>query len=211
MLIGAEEAYTLWAPEYDTTLNPVLALEMRVVFDLVGPLAGRRVLDAGCGTGRWMNRAEASGASVFGIDRSAAMLARAAGKVVRGDILRLPFADDAADLAICSMTLGYIDSPVDAIRELLRVAPCVVVSDFSASAAAAGWTRSFRVAGRRYEIDHHSHDIARLRIDGATHTAYMEFSFGDRERPLFEAAGKADAFEAARVIPVLSAARWTKA
>jgi malonyl-CoA O-methyltransferase len=211
MLIGTEEAYTLWAPEYDTTPNPVLALEMRTLGGLMGPLAGRTVLDAGCGTGRWMRHAKEAGASVFGIDRSAAMLARAAGNVVRGDVLRLPFADNAVDLAICSMTLGYLDSATDAIRELLRVARCVIVSDFSPSATAAGWTRSFRAAGQRYEIRHHSHDLGQLEIDGATLAWSTEVSFGDQERYLFEAAGKADVFEASQDIPVLCAACWSRA
>ncbi len=43
----------------------------------LGPLAGRRVLDVGCGTGRFTRELAARGARVTGIDKSATMLAEA--------------------------------------------------------------------------------------------------------------------------------------
>lgn len=67
--------------------------------------AGGPVLELGCGTGRIALPLARAGASVVGIDRSSAMLDRAAARVrrgrlgdrvrlVRGDIRHLPFADD---------------------------------------------------------------------------------------------------------------------
>ncbi|MEV6524786.1 class I SAM-dependent methyltransferase [Longispora sp. NPDC051575] len=65
-------------------------------FARVGGAAGP-VLDLGSGAGRDMVFWEARGARVVGLDLSAGMLAHAAGLVagplVRGDMLRLPFAD----------------------------------------------------------------------------------------------------------------------
>ncbi|MES1261820.1 MAG: class I SAM-dependent methyltransferase, partial [Acidobacteriota bacterium] len=151
MLVTAAEGYRLWAPEYDASPNPLLALEARLLQDRLGVAAGDRFLDAGAGTGRWMKYAERRGARAFGIDLSAEMLAKGSGARVRGDMRHLPVADDAADLAICSMALGYVRSAGEVVRELARVARRVIVSDLHPAAVAAGWTRSFRHQGQVYE------------------------------------------------------------
>ena len=44
MLVSAAEGYRIWSSEYDRTLNPLLALEMRVIrerLELAGRPAGR--------------------------------------------------------------------------------------------------------------------------------------------------------------------------
>ncbi len=100
------------------------------------------VLDAGAGSGellrvaaRWA-RAEGRGARLIGVEinaRSAAAIAEESGEfaeinVVRGDALRLPFADDAFDYAICSLfTHHFRDKEVvTVLEELARVARCRV-------------------------------------------------------------------------------------
>jgi malonyl-CoA O-methyltransferase len=209
MLIGADEAYALWAPEYGRQPNPVLALEMRVLRDRLGPLHAQTVLDAGCGAGRWMSHLRSRGARVFGLDRSAAMLKHASGSLVRGDINALPFADAGMDLALCSMTLGYLASAENALRELLRVARRVIVTDFHPAALKAGFTRSFRIAGQLYEIQNYPHFPGCFDTGPATLEWIAEACFAAPERPLFEAAGKGDAFEAACRTPVIYAACWS--
>ena len=62
---------------------------------------GRRVLDLGCGKGRFATRLAESGAEVVGIDLSAAMLAEAKGLArVRGSARRLPFASATFDAVV---------------------------------------------------------------------------------------------------------------
>jgi SAM-dependent methyltransferase len=77
---------------------------------LLGDVAGRRVLEIGCGSApcaRWLRRA---GADVVALDLSAGMLARAAElnrstgiavPLVQADAAALPLADDSVDL-VCS-------------------------------------------------------------------------------------------------------------
>lgn len=96
------------------------------------------LLDVGAGSGellrvaaRWA-RAEGRGARLVGVEinaRSAATIAEESGglaeiSAVRGDALRLPFADDAFAYAICSLfTHHFRDEEVVAVlRELARVA-----------------------------------------------------------------------------------------
>jgi SAM-dependent methyltransferase len=96
---------------------------------LLGDVAGRRVLEVGCGSApcsRWLRRA---GADVVGVDISAGMLARAAelgrstGVVVpllQADAGALPLADGAVDLA-CS-AFGALPFVADAGAVLAEVA-----------------------------------------------------------------------------------------
>jgi len=84
---------------------------------LLPPVAGRRVVDLGCGFGqlsRWL--AEQGAASVLGIDLSEKMLARATAEtrspVVtyrRADLDHVTLDRDAADLIVSSMALHYVE------------------------------------------------------------------------------------------------------
>ena len=81
---------------------------------MLPPLAGRRVVDLGCGFG-WFCRfaAEAGAASVLGIDLSEKMLARAreeGGNVVyeRADLETLVLPEAAFDLVYSSLAVHYV-------------------------------------------------------------------------------------------------------
>jgi SAM-dependent methyltransferase len=100
-------------------------------------LAGRRVLDAGCGMGRYLRIAAECGARVVGLDLSQAV--RAARELtadlvgvalVRGDLLRPPLADGTFDHIY---SLGVLDHTPDpraaflALARLLRPGGRIVV------------------------------------------------------------------------------------
>jgi ubiquinone/menaquinone biosynthesis C-methylase UbiE len=124
-----------------------------------------------------------------------------AGRLVKGSIESLPFADQSADLAICSLSLGYAARPERAIQEMRRVARRVIVSDLHPQALSAGWVRSFRAHGRQYEIEHRNYALPRS-------SWCVEASFGDPERKIFEQAGKAGHFEELSRIPAIFVAGW---
>ena len=70
--------YNRWADLYDAYHNPLVALEERSQVLSPSLLNNKRVLDAGCGTGRWLLKAAAAGAAkVVGLDFSPRMLAQA--------------------------------------------------------------------------------------------------------------------------------------
>ncbi len=54
-------------------------VRLRGILDHLGSIDGRRILDLGCGKGRFSRALHDRGASVIGMDLSRAMLARAAG------------------------------------------------------------------------------------------------------------------------------------
>jgi len=103
---------------------------MAAVLELLAPLEGRRVLDAGCGDGAYSLAATERGAIVTGVDLSEDMLAlareRSAARGVKvdwrqGDVLALPFPDSSFDLAIAITLLCLVPDPRGAVRELARV------------------------------------------------------------------------------------------
>ena len=64
---AAADAYDAW---FDRPWGRhATAVEHRLLIDAAGPITRRVVLDAGCGTGRFMHRLEAEGATVTGTDR----------------------------------------------------------------------------------------------------------------------------------------------
>jgi len=105
-------------------------LEMAAVLEFLAPVAGKRVLDAGCGDGAYSVAAAERGALVTGVDLSEDMLAmaraRSAARGVmvdwrRGDVMALPFPDSSVDLAIAITLLCLVPDPRAAVRELSRV------------------------------------------------------------------------------------------
>lgn len=217
-VLPVEAAYRLWSATYDTGLNPLLALERRMLADRLVITPKTRFLDLATGTGRWLEYALARGARGYGMDLSPEMLDVAARKgmtarLVQADLAALPFRDHSMDLAVCSFALGYLPSPRTAFREMARVSRRVIASDLHPDAIRAGWARSFRSGADTYEIASHHHARSHLnacaRAAGFWSTWQLEACFGEPERVIFEQAGKGATFEAARHVPAILISCWT--
>lgn len=97
------------------------------------PLAGRRVLDLACGSGRHAVLLRERGASVTGLDLSGPLLqrARAGGgaslHLVRGDMRALPFRGAAFQVVVNLFTsFGYFGEDREHASVLEEVARCLV-------------------------------------------------------------------------------------
>ena len=88
---------------------------------------GQRILESGCGTGRWMAFFERLGQRAVGLDDSPGPLqvARAhdpALRLVRGDALRAPFADGSFDVVFSAYVAEHFeDGPLEFFREARRL------------------------------------------------------------------------------------------
>ncbi len=89
--------------------------------------AGKWVLDAGCGRGRYLSEFAALGATAVGVDfgtgpeEARVPLDDPRIHVVQGDVLNLPFADGRFDLAFCDGVLHHTTDPRRGFAELARV------------------------------------------------------------------------------------------
>jgi SAM-dependent methyltransferase len=126
--VGARPDFDARASRYDT-VRPLNAVWRRRLDALaaLGDLAGRRVLDVGCGTGAVAAAlAQERGARVWGVEPSAAMLEVARGRVPRGVGLRqghaeaLPFRDGWFERVVMSLVVHLVDRP-RAFAEARRV------------------------------------------------------------------------------------------
>lgn len=219
------EGHALWAATYDEAANPLLALGERTLEPLLPDLQGKAALDLACGTGRWLEILMRRGAaSVVGVDFCAPMLARAAlkpgirGRLVRADCEALPFRPKAADLAICSFALGYLPTLAGfaiGLAQTLRPHGQVFLSDLHPAAYERGWHRSFRTGTGVVEILSHRYSIERvtkeLQAHGFEQLKVIEPGFGEPEREIFRARGKAHLFDEASGKPAIWVAQFVRA
>lgn len=87
---------------------------------------GSKVLDIGCGTGRYaLEIARRTGADVTGLDSSMGMLSKASEKEpgcwLRSDAVALPVQDGGFDTVIMMLVLQHVDDEALAISEAFRV------------------------------------------------------------------------------------------
>lgn len=126
--VSVDEGYARWAPEYDAYVNPLLTAEEPLTRELLGDVAGRRVLDVACGTGRHTLWLADQGARVTAVDRSEEMLgvARAKGEArpiewLAGDVTALPVADGAFDVVLSALVMEHVGDLPLALSEAHRV------------------------------------------------------------------------------------------
>lgn len=125
--------YDAFAARYDaenasSMLNAYY--ERPAMLSLAGEVRGRRVLDAGCGSGPLAAELLRRGAVVTGLDASPAMVELARRRLGDdvplhvGDLAEpLPFADDSFDDVVASLVLHYLEdwgAPLAELRRVLR-------------------------------------------------------------------------------------------
>jgi ubiquinone/menaquinone biosynthesis C-methylase UbiE len=105
-------------------------LEQQLLFELIGSVASKTLLDVGCGDGALASELARRGAIVTGLDADPAMIAAARRRtkiegtqlhLVEGQAERLPFNDAAFDLVVAVTVLCFVRDAERAFMEMARV------------------------------------------------------------------------------------------
>jgi malonyl-CoA O-methyltransferase len=173
-ILEPAQAYALWAASYPAHAhNPVMQAEERAMLGLMpADLRDQVVLDAGCGSGRYMLHALRRGATrVTGVDLSPEMLERADMALIdarhgatvelrQGSLMALPVPDASADLTVCGLVIGHLENlerPLAELRRVTRPGGRLLCSDVHPIGHALGWLRDFKSGGQRYAARHTQH------------------------------------------------------
>ncbi len=173
---GVREGYDLWAEAYDTTPNPVVALDRRYTMAHLRPQHSERILDAGCGTGSNLRRIIEAGGRPVGLDFSWGML-RVAQRSVRGvplaqaDLNRdLPLRRGRFDGFLCTLVSEHLQNLRTLFAEafaVVRTGGRLVFSAFHPAVARAGVEANFeregveyRLGAEPYTVDEYLHHIS---------------------------------------------------
>lgn len=123
--------YDAFAASYDAENASSLLneyYERPAMISLAGDVSGRRILDAGCGSGPLSAALRAKGAVMTAFDGSAKMVELARRRlgdevtVTVADLAApLPYADDEFDDVVASLVLHYIEDWAGTLAELRRV------------------------------------------------------------------------------------------
>ncbi len=109
---------------FPSTIDPRI-LHVRVILETFGDLFGKRVLDAGCGKGRFARviAAEHPGARIHGMDIALAMLrfVQPPLHACAGSLTSLPYATASFDALYATESLEHAVDVESAVAELCRV------------------------------------------------------------------------------------------
>jgi ubiquinone/menaquinone biosynthesis C-methylase UbiE len=194
---ATREAYEHWAPLYPPEPhNPLMRAEQRVMLENYPAVAGCRVLDLGCGTGRYAQIAAQQGAGhVVALDFCMPMLARVRGaQRVCASMMQLPFAARSFDIVVSGLAVGHAPDLVAwafEVARVLRDGGSLLYSDFHPDAARVRLTRSFSDEQQRsWTVPHFRHDLASqlaaLRAAGLEVAATHEVRVGRELHEPFE-------------------------
>jgi SAM-dependent methyltransferase len=159
--VTAREGYDLWSETYDSTPNPVVAMDSRHTIELLSAKKGELILDAGCGTGRHLKQLILAGTIPIGIDFSYGMLNAAHRNcpdvaLALADLEHpLPFQPASFDAVLCSLIGEHLSELPALSRDFQRVLKPggrLVFSVYHPEMAAAGIQANFEKEGVEYRL-----------------------------------------------------------
>jgi len=125
--LALDKSYRLFAPVYDLFIRRASESARAASLARLPSGVGARVLVVGIGTGLDAPHLP-PGNTYVGIDLTAAMLARVPRRaglaLVRGDAMRLPFADEAFDFVVLHLIVAVVPRPDRCLAEAERVLKC---------------------------------------------------------------------------------------
>ncbi|HXD77427.1 MAG TPA: class I SAM-dependent methyltransferase [Puia sp.] len=214
------KAYDIWAQSYDEQPdNLMLALDRSLCRELMAgyPIAGKTIVDVGCGTGRhWPDLLDRSPARLLGYDVSGGMLNRlrlkypsAETHLISGTTLT-GLGDASCDLVLSTLTVAHLPDPEEALTEWCRVLKPdghVIITDYHPTALARGGQRTFREGKRLIAVRNHVYPVARIlalaRQLGLRPVNVIERRVDESMRPWYERRNAVQVFQRFLGVPII--------
>lgn len=125
---ATSRGYDLWAPLYDDG-DPSTWLDEPFLLERLNPFPGCRILDLGCGTGRYLRRLAPNLYRITAVDLSRGMLARArratgdreAMCLLQASATSLPFRPGCFDRIMSGLVLDHVATPEELFRQMAAV------------------------------------------------------------------------------------------
>ena len=150
--------YDQIAPTYDRryTVSQFAGIAA-ALRSLVRDVGAERVLEVGCGTGRWLAELQPLARQVYGMDLSLGMLRQARQRpqslsLICGHASHLPFPDAGFDLVFCVNAFHHFPEPrgfISEARRLLRPGGALVITGMDPHAGRDRWYLYDYFAGTR--------------------------------------------------------------
>ena len=166
---ATKEGYDRWAPSYDDR-DPSTWLDEPFLLTHLQPFSGCRILDVGCGTGRYIRQLTPSAYRIIAIDLSRNMLARTRQQtggrtdvcLVQASGSLLPFQPGSFDRLMSGLVIDHMASVQGLISEM-----SAVLTIQGRAVLAAIHPEMQRLTGR--DIDIRSRDTEAIHIPGHIH------------------------------------------
>ena len=129
---NVKEFYDNFANDYDqnrfSSENQKITdnLSKLIVKDMMHDIRNKKILECGCGTGRFLELFEKNGAEVYGMDVSSNMLKIAGIKINKkklfiGNVIKIPIENKKFDYVVSFQVLTHIHQFNKPIKEMARV------------------------------------------------------------------------------------------
>lgn len=166
---ATKEGYDRWAPSYDDR-DPSTWLDEPFLLTHLQPFSGCRILDVGCGTGRYIRQLTPSAYRIIAIDLSRNMLARTRQQtggrtdvcLVQASGSLLPFQPGSFDRLMSGLVIDHMASVQGLISEM-----SAVLTIQGRAVLTAIHPEMQRLTGR--DIDIRSRDTEAIHIPGHIH------------------------------------------
>jgi ubiquinone/menaquinone biosynthesis C-methylase UbiE len=133
MATGADEwrtsaGYDCWAASYDDD-DPSTWLDEPFLLDQLKPFPSCRILDVGCGTGRYVRLLDSGLYRITAVDLSRGMLCRARRQTerreeiswIQASVIDLPFQSGLFDRVMSGLVLDHIEKPEHLFEQIAAV------------------------------------------------------------------------------------------
>jgi malonyl-CoA O-methyltransferase len=168
--LSPQEAYDRWAQDYDDA-DPSTMLDEPFLASMLQPREGHRILDLGCGTGRYISCVARGDIRIVGLDLSRGMLDRARRRQsaavsvawVQASVENLPIIPRTFDRLMSGLVMDHVENLDRFFGGIASVlAPggrAVVTAVHPAMQRMTGPVVRFTASGRQYLAEGRVHEV----------------------------------------------------